>query len=645
MVHGVRARALRSVVQIVLIAVGVLIASPCAQAQRVLGSNLNAVNDYSPQLPFLNLFLSSRSWFTQCDPDRDPGCSWQDAWDTGESNLLDLDTQGWIRSLPTPSASPRFTMAATFWDLPENFPAGRYVVLYDGAGTIEYGIAATKVQADSRAGRDVVVVKPSQGGLLLRIAATDPQGTGNYIRRIRVVREGDEARLASESFSSHFLKQLEPYSALRFMDWMQTNGSPSSTWGARPLSDDARYSSDRGVPLEVMVLLANTTGKTPWFNIPHRANDTYIRNFASTVKATLNPSLQVYVEYSNEIWNSGFPQGAWVEAQGEATWPASGESGFTKRMNWLGKRSAEMCDIFKEVFAGQESRVVCVIASQAANSWTGAESLNCPLWNGGPCRNHGIGALAIAPYFGDYIGQEENLSQALAWTGESDGGLASLFTELGDGGRLGGGPAGGALSQSFGWIEANKEVANSAGIPLVAYEGGQHLVGVGSEQNNSALTTLLTSANRDARMTALYRRYLEGWHSRGGSLFVHFSDIGSYTRYGSWGALETAGQLSSPKYNALVEYVGGVPHPSPTRHILQVSRSKGGRVADRSSAIACGTKCSANLTENTQVVLTASARPGFHFVRWRGACSHRTRRCTVTMSSAQSVTAFFRRRP
>lgn len=626
--------------------IGGLVPLEAQTSAHHLGSNLDAVNDYSPQLPFIDLFKISRPWFTQCDPEAgDPGCSYQNSWDTGEANLLNTDSSGWVRSLPSPGAAPVFTMAATFWDLAQGFPAGRYIVLYDGAGTIEYGIAGEKVSAESRAGRDVVIVTPSRGGLLLRISATDPQGTGNYIRNIRVVREAHEGLLATQTFSPLFLQRIRPYKTLRFMDWMRTNDSSAGTWGSRPLEGDARYTGEQGVPLEVMIELANRSAKRPWFNIPHQANDAYITNFAAAVKAGLRADLPLFVEYSNEIWNSGFSQGDWVQQRGEATWPSSGESGFTKRINYHGKRTAEVCDMFRQQFGSQASRVVCVMASQAANSWTATEALECPLWDEAPCVGHGIGAIAIAPYFGDYVGQAENQAQVEAWTQESDGGLGSLFRELSQGGELSGGPTGGAIAQSFEWIEANRTVAESKGITLVAYEGGQHLVGIGAAGDSAALTELFTSANRDPRMRALYTRYLNGWHARGGGIFAHFSDISPYTRYGSWGALETANQSTSPKYNALLEYSGISVPPAATRFRLTVSKNRGGSVLTASGAITCGTRCSALFARNSVVTLFAKPSRGYRFVRWSGACTNRQPQCQIPMSSAKAVGALFRRRP
>lgn len=82
----------------------------------------------------------------------DPGCSSANSFDTGEAASIDLDQNGWVRSLPARSDPQTFTSVATFWDVPSNFPAGRYVVLYRGHGTIEYDLAARKLDADSGSG-------------------------------------------------------------------------------------------------------------------------------------------------------------------------------------------------------------------------------------------------------------------------------------------------------------------------------------------------------------------------------------------------------------------------------------------------------------------------------------------------------------
>jgi hypothetical protein len=625
-------------------------------AARRLGTNLEAVTDYSPQVPFTDLFLSSREWFTQCQAGIDPGCTNSNSWDTGEAAALDLDANGWVRSLPASSDAPIYTSVATFWDLPSDFPSGRYVVLYDGQGTIEYGLGATRIAELSAPGRDVVQVNLSGGGILLRITATDTLSDGDYVRSIRFVAEGDESRLLTNRFSRRFIDRLQPYAALRFMDWMRTNDSVVSSWSGRAQAADVRYATPKGVPVEVMVDLSNVTEKAPWFTMPHQATDEYVQQFATVVREQLLPSLPIYVEYSNEIWNSAFSQGDWVEDRGVIEWPGSLESRFTKRINWHGKRTAEVCEIWKSVFAASPERVVCVLASQAANSWTAQEGLSCPLWSEAPCVSHGINAIAVAPYFGGYLGEPDNASEVSSWSSSSTG-MTKLFTELQSGGMLSGGPTEGAVAQSFGWIEANKTVADLFNVALLSYEGGQHLVGVGGAGSNSTLTTMFIAANRDTRMGTLYTSYLQGWETRGGGLFMHFNDIGSYSRYGSWGALENVEQTSSPKYDALWTYSLGTtppgsltPTPEPTstpsprsKRRLRVRKAGRGTVVSSPSGIQCGSRCSADFRTGRTVRLLARPSRGYRFAGWSGGCSSTERSCSLVLSSSQIVRATFTR--
>ena len=98
----------------------------------------------------------------------------------------------------------------------------------------------------------------------------------------------------------------------------------------------------------------------------------------------------------------------------------------------------------------------------------------------------------------------------------------------------------------------------------MSYEGGQHLAG---DPDNNALTNLFTGFNRTAAMGELYDTYLRRWRSAtSNALLMHFTDVGPYSRYGSWGAIEsgTTDLASSPKYKALAAFSDtAIPEPLP----------------------------------------------------------------------------------
>ena len=576
---------------ILLLVSGASADSSPQNADSPLGANLHVLADWSSEYTFVDAFKQSRPWMTQADG----------VWDTKEADLLDLDENGWPKSLPDYddwTVKYRWISTLMFNGISGRYPSGQYIVLYDGKGTIEYGLDASKNSA-SRQGRDVidVVAGKTQAGFSLSIKATDPFGTGDYIRNVRVLMPGfDETNYQGQTFHPTFLSNISKYKVIRFMDWMRTNWDYNETgpirdlnehelewshplhdaednpflrraeleavrsaetigWSDRPEPTDSTFASEEGVPVELMVELANEIKADPWFNMPHLATDEYIEEFARTVHQSLDPQRRVYVEYSNEVWNSGFGQSRWVERQATAQWPDSTVSDLEKRLSWFGERTATMCDIWKAVYSSTPERVVCVMGTQASNSWLGERTLDCPLSTMAPCHTH-IDAVAIAPYFGQHIGDPVNRTGVEEWTGRWDGGMGTLFNELRYGSQLTGGAISKtSLHEAKQYMDAYAEVAAERNIGMVAYEGGQHLAGVGSVTWNNSISEMFSLANRDSRMTDLYTDYLEHWDNAGGQIFVIFTSSGVYSRWGNWGAHEYADEVNTPKHGAVTEFI------------------------------------------------------------------------------------------
>jgi hypothetical protein len=146
-------------------------------------------------------------------------------------------------------------------------------------------------------------------------------------------------------------------------------------------------------------------------------------------------------------------------------------------------------------------------------------------------------AIAIAPYFGYELGSPRKQARTARMR------IRRLFRKL----------ERKSLSRVFRQISESLQLANSRGLPLMAYEGGQHLAGYGGGENNRRLTRKFIRANRDARMHDLYLRYLEYWLQNGGGLFAMFSHAGLPGKWGSWGLLEHYFQMNAPKYTATME--------------------------------------------------------------------------------------------
>lgn len=74
------------------------------------------------------------------------------------------------------------------------------------------------------------------------------------------------------------------------------------------------------MPYELIVDLANETRSDLWINIPHTANDNYMRAVADYMKEHLNPDLEVQVEFSKEYWTTIFEQHPYFKAGGIASY-------------------------------------------------------------------------------------------------------------------------------------------------------------------------------------------------------------------------------------------------------------------------------------------------------------------------------------
>jgi hypothetical protein len=317
---------------------------------------------------------------------------------------------------------------------------------------------------------------------------------------------------------------------------MHTNGSKVRTWSDRPKPDDATFSA-KGVALEWMIELCNRQQADAWFCMPHLADDDYVRRFARMVKDRLDPRLRVYIEYSNEVWNTMFAQTrySWGKAKElgigpeERPWEGGGK--------YYARRSVEIFKIWEEAFGGRE-RLVRVLAWQSGNTWW-MENVILP--DQDAYRN--ADALAIAPYIGMNVPREGKgltAEQVAGWS--VDRVLDHLETE--------------ALPKSIQAIRATKETADKYGLMLLAYEGGQHMVGVAGGENNETMTRLFHAANAHPRMAEIYEKYYDAWTTAGGDLFCYFSSVGRWSKWGSWGILQYYDDdpTRSPKVTATLRW-------------------------------------------------------------------------------------------
>lgn len=485
--------------------------------QQFIGGNLSGVVDWSTQFPFIDHFKMSRQWL-------------------GQDNLA-LDALGWVTELQPGQ------VAKTYLTSLKHSIYKKFVVLYEGEGELDYFGGSVE---SSSPGRDVIDLSNLHSNFAITIEDTNPN---NYIRNIRFIPL--EFENTDQIFNPEFLEKTSSYNLLRFMDWMNTNNSDQEEWINRPQVLDLHYTPQEGVtgygdgvPIEVMVSLSNTLDKTPWFNIPHKATDEYVREFASLVKDQLNDNLSIYVELSNEVWNGQFEQAHYARQQGLLA--GYDNNPVSAGVDWFSKRTVDVIKIWEEVFGDQADRVIGVLGAQAANPWIASRALEFN-WSDNPLTNEeaGIDAVAIAPYFGGYLGSSQYQHIVEDWS------LDELFDELTEGGLI---SEQSALERSFDWMRNYNQLTNSEGLELIAYESGQHLVGHGGVENNQDITDLFIAANNDPRMGELYKEYYSQWFQLGGDDITAFNDITRNSKWGSWGLLSNVYQDSSPKWDAIQSF-------------------------------------------------------------------------------------------
>ena len=473
-----------------------------------LGINLTEVGFWTPEWIWVDAFRKTKPWMCQSAD--------SSIWDTGEP--LDMDADGWVRSL----AYNRAAGTVMLYNLNGHYPAGDYVCLYDGTGAIQFGRDGHIVSSEP--GRIVVNVNPTNQGIHLKVVATDP---ADYVRNIRMIMPGFESTYETQPFHPLFLERLNNPGFIRHMNWLRTNNSTHVNWSDRTPYTYYTQATTNGVSVEEMIDLCNRTNADAWFCMPHQATDAYIEQFAILVRDTLNPNLKAYVEHSNEVWNSTFSQYEYARQQGIAM-------GFTSSsaLKYHSVRSVQIFEIWEQVF-GSTDRLVRVLAGQHANPSAGVVVMDFQ------DAYQSADVWAVAPYFGGIFGRTPLVSEVVNWS----------VDEL--------------LDACEGDILTRRQMtvnhvnnANARGLSVIAYEGGQHLRGGGSWEQNPTLTALFIATNRHPRMQDLYLMDMNGWREAGGTWFAVYESVYIPTYYGSWGVLEYQDQdlSTAPKYLGLDEF-------------------------------------------------------------------------------------------
>jgi hypothetical protein len=467
--------------------------APRRPPRAALGVNLGQVNYYNSQIAFLDLVKQAPDWGLGSGGQPPP-----------------VDAHGWPTSIAPGRAAGFMANAGA---------GGRFVALWEGDGDLRLDRGGRA--GEGKPGRLEMALDGGPAEFL--VVRTNPK---NPLRNLHIVPAEHEADHERQLFHPRFLEILRPFGVVRFLDFLRINGSELARWADRPRPDDFSQGTARGVALEYAIELCNRLRADCWILIPHQADDEYVAKAAEMIRDRLDPSLQVYVEYSNEIWN--FPHGEWCQRAGEKLgMPREWDT----RLRYQAHRSLEIFRAFERAL-GRE-RLVRVLAGQTwdlrlrillewEEAWRQAD------------------AVAIAPYFCDELAGDRQLPGIRGLDAAAVAGRCLADVE-----------------RVRPRVRSARALAARLGLPLLAYEGGQHLATGGAHHPDAALQGLLDAANRHPDMGRAYARYLDMWREEGGQLMVLYKLVESYSRWGRWGLLENMWQPveAAPKYRTAVEFL------------------------------------------------------------------------------------------
>jgi putative intracellular protease/amidase len=534
-------------------------------ANMAVGMNIERVTDYATDRMFTDAFKASRPW----QPSVYNTVTHTVTPDTTGLMPVSLDPHGWPTQLnqTTNIQGQLLRQELTtlmFFHVNGHYPAGTYTAQWDGAGTLQWGgdvrVTQTGMTPDGHHYALLGDPTPGDQGIQMRIAS---MSSADPIRNIHVwlpdyngqsfVGQVWHPGATFSPFHPLFLQRLSPFTTLRFMQDSETITSGVQHWSDRRPWDYATQMSgtgfQNGIAPEYLIELSNELNANAWINIPHMADDDYVRNLATQVRDTLKPGRKVYLEWSNEVWNRapGFLPYQWITQQ--LALPQNAGVTFEQ---FVAREDRRVFDIWSQVFADQTNRLVRVVAGFEQN----------PSYTARLLQNMGgdFDAVSCAAYFGPSDATRATYSAGTTVDQIVNDTRASIPTALG-------------------FLTSHKRLADhytaSLGRPisLVAYEGGPALEG-----HNQPYQAAMNAASIDPRTYDVYRTFLQGANQAGLSLLVNYEYTDrniSASPYGIYGALNYQDQpiTDAPKYHALLDAASGTLFASQAAPLPSVTRA------------------------------------------------------------------------
>ncbi len=386
----------------------------------------------------------------------------------------------------------------------------------------------------------VVSGPPGEGHGLFVITFTETKRTpdsslGSGLSHFKMIRPGYAAD-SSQTFTDDLLAALTDaqFGVIRFMNFTATNGADPDfpaqmEWAHRKCPTDAAQqriaplNKRDGAAWEYVIELANTVHMDAWINVPVSASKDYVTQLATLFKTALDPNLNLYVESSNEVWNTApaFGQSRYNAAQAQSL-------GIDKNENHA-RRTIELAKIFATVFGPNSlnGRVRVILCSHKPMlKWWVEPMLQYIKSHFGPPSDY-IYAIACQTYFTGGHDAGESVAKILA---DCRANIAGQIDESGGVNQAG----------RVQWIQK----AAAWGLPggFCSYEGGpDHGGGSTTNLANRIL------AERSPEMGEILKyNFGNAFFALGGNIAMQFTLSSAYNRYGCWGLTD---DISHPQRN------------------------------------------------------------------------------------------------
>jgi Carbohydrate binding module (family 6) len=502
-----------------------------SQTKNLMGMNVDFTGDYSETRMFADAIKQSRTW-QKLDSDQP----------------APIDANGW----------PLQDVRLTVWHGISRMN-GTYSLSFNGRADVGIDCCAGSIQnktynaSTNTTTANLVYPATNKVGLFLRFQNTQRTASSaidSGITNVKLMRPttegGTQTYPPATLFNPTFKAVLKRFKVLRFMDFLATNSNQQVNWSDRLTPD--WYSMAQAAPgygwqgkggaYEYAIQLCNEVGADCWLNVPAKADDNYVRQLATLIKSQVSPKRKVYIEYSNELWNTDPPFQQSVHNQALANAEvASGKSalnfdGDTNQVNWawrrVAKRGAEISTIFRQVFgdAAMMERVRPVLMTQLG-------------YADGPLLQ---AIHLMQDYYNNpnWVDKPKPLNYYFYGLGGS--GYYNPKTPTSPGATLA------DLTNSAQWtkvLQKDMDYAAAFGVKRIAYEGGPSLEGGN-----------ITDANRagyrdNPQMKAAMVQAHDLWSANGGDLFGYFTITGE----SPWGFVTDTWDATNAKKNLKLQAI------------------------------------------------------------------------------------------